>query len=224
MKRVASLIFAALLFLFVCSCGEKQATEAPSWQEQYDLGVRYLSEGNYEEAILAFTVAIEIDPKQADAFMGRAQAYVASGETEENLVAALADYEEVIVLDEANANAWLGLVDTYIRLGDYEKAMELLQDTLDKTAQNPLIADKIADLESSISEVDTQIQTEEYDFQAQVTTSGMDVDAENLTVRVRDERTATITVGGLNLQDSYLTDLSTSSKDAAEYHWCGNAW
>ena len=156
--------------------------------------------------------------------MGRAQAYVASGETEENLVAALADYEEVIVLDEANANAWLGLVDTYIRLGDYEKAMELLQDTLDKTAQNPLIADKIADLESSISEVDTQIQTEEYDFQAQVTTSGMDVDAENLTVRVRDERTATITVGGLNLQDSYLTDLSTSSKDAAEYHWCGNAW
>ena len=47
----------------------------------------------------------------------------------------------------------------------------------------------------------------------------MDVDAEHLTVRVRDGRTATITVGGLSLQDSYLTNLSTSEVDVAEYCW-----
>ena len=42
-----------------------------TWQEQYDLGVRYLAEGNYEEAIIAFTAAIEIDPNRVEAYMGR---------------------------------------------------------------------------------------------------------------------------------------------------------
>ena len=35
-------------------------------QTQYALSVRFLSEGNYQEAVLAFTAAIEIDPKQPD--------------------------------------------------------------------------------------------------------------------------------------------------------------
>lgn len=35
---------------------------SPSWQEQYDFAVRYLSGGNYEETIITFTDAIEIDP------------------------------------------------------------------------------------------------------------------------------------------------------------------
>lgn len=46
------------------------------WQEQYDLGVRYLSEGNYEEAIIAFAAAIEIDPKQVDSYIKCADAYI----------------------------------------------------------------------------------------------------------------------------------------------------
>ena len=58
--------------LFLCACG--QSAEA-AWQEQYDLGVRYLSEGNYEEAIIAFTAAIDIDPKQPDAYLGLADVY-----------------------------------------------------------------------------------------------------------------------------------------------------
>ena len=53
-----------------------------SWQSQYDLGVRYLSEGNYKEAIIAFTAAIEIDPKQERAYIGLVEAYVAVGDTE----------------------------------------------------------------------------------------------------------------------------------------------
>ena len=55
------------------------ADETPDWQAQYDLGVRYLSEGNYEEAILAFTAAIEIEPKRAEAYLGLADAYAGAG-------------------------------------------------------------------------------------------------------------------------------------------------
>lgn len=50
------------------------------WQEQYDLGVRYFSEGKYEEAVIAFLAAIEIDPARPDAYWGAAQTYVAMGD------------------------------------------------------------------------------------------------------------------------------------------------
>ena len=45
-KKILSVIlFAIVLF------GTIAFTKAPTWQEQYDLGMRYLSEGNYEEAL-----------------------------------------------------------------------------------------------------------------------------------------------------------------------------
>lgn len=52
-----------------------------SWQEQFELGQRYLSEGNYEEAVLAFAAAVEIDPKQVDAYIALAEIYTRQGET-----------------------------------------------------------------------------------------------------------------------------------------------
>ena len=42
--------------------------------------MRYLSEGNYQEAILAFEAAIEIDPKNADAYRKLAEAYEQTGD------------------------------------------------------------------------------------------------------------------------------------------------
>ena len=85
--RAASLILALALVLGLPACGQS----APTWQEQYDLGVRYLSEGKYEEAIIAFTAAIEIDPKRAEAYLSLADVYLA-----------LEDYEEArAVLERA---------------------------------------------------------------------------------------------------------------------------
>ena len=146
MKRICSLLLTLALVLGLCACGSK----ASAWQEQYDLGVKYLSEGNYQEAIIAFTAAIEIDPKQAPLYSGRGRAYVLSGETAKNLAAALADYEAALELDETLAEAWLGLADVYIRQGDYDKALEVLRTGLEKTGNDPAIADKIAEIESGI--------------------------------------------------------------------------
>ena len=85
MKQICSLFLALALILGLCGCGQKAETSAeanaPAWQEQYDLGVRYLSEGNYQEAIIAFTAAIEIDPKRPDAYIGLADAHTARGDT-----------------------------------------------------------------------------------------------------------------------------------------------
>ena len=136
-----------LTILLLTACG--QSGEA-KWQEQYDLGVRYLSEGNYQEAIVAFTAAIEIDPKRPEAYVGRGDTYALSGDTEDNLSAALADYEAALALDETQAAAWLGLADVYIRRGEYDKAYEVLREGLEKCGDSQEIADKIAEMESGV--------------------------------------------------------------------------
>lgn len=133
-----------LLLITLVACG----TKTPTWQEQYDLGMRYLSEGNYEEAIIAFTVAIEIDPKQAPAYVGRGDAYVLSDKTEENLATAQADYEKAIELDDTNAGAYLGLANVYIRWGSYDKALEILKKAFEKTDAEQDILDKITEIEA----------------------------------------------------------------------------
>lgn len=143
MRRIAGWILATILVLGLCSCGEKPLT----WQEQYDLGVRYLSEGNYEEAVIAFTAAIEIDPRRPEGFIGRGNAYIGCGDTEDNLAAALADYEAALALDESLIEAWLGLADAYIRCGDYDKAMEILREALEKAGNDQSIADKLSQME-----------------------------------------------------------------------------
>ena len=80
MKRYLSLLLALLLCLGAASCSAPAA--APDWEGQYELGMRFLSDGDWEQAIPAFLAAIEIDPKRADAYLALADAYVAAGEPE----------------------------------------------------------------------------------------------------------------------------------------------
>lgn len=85
MKRIICLFLSLCLMLSLAACGGSKAEEFPAedalaWQEQYDLGIKYLSDGNYEEAIIAFIAAIEIDPKLPDAYRKAAEAYEATGD------------------------------------------------------------------------------------------------------------------------------------------------
>ena len=82
MKKLCGVLGILMLLALAAACG-KSTTE--KWQEQYDLGQQYLLEESYEEAIVAFTAAIEIEPNQAGAYIGRGNAYILSGETEEHL-------------------------------------------------------------------------------------------------------------------------------------------
>lgn len=63
---------------------EEQTEASPelNFENQYDLGMRFLSEGNYEEAVIAFTAALEIDPKRVDVYTALADTYEAMGDTE----------------------------------------------------------------------------------------------------------------------------------------------
>lgn len=131
-NRVCNLVIALILAIGLIACGQgsgqtSEVATASTWQEQYDLGIRYLSEGNYEEAIIAFTAAIEIDPNRAEAYVGRGDAYVGSGETEENLAAAQVDYELAIELDDSQAEFYQKLSYVYDAMGESLRAIEILE-------------------------------------------------------------------------------------------------
>ena len=71
---------ALALALLLCACGQSAQAR---WQEQYDLGMKYLEEGSWEQAVLAFTAAIDIDPRQPQAYEGMVRAWEALGSLEE---------------------------------------------------------------------------------------------------------------------------------------------
>lgn len=83
MKKSVCICLAVLLLLSACA----QVADHTTWQEQYDLGIRYLSEGKYEEAVLAFQTAVWIDSKRAEAYIGLADAYIALGDADSALQA-----------------------------------------------------------------------------------------------------------------------------------------
>ena len=67
-------LFAVLLLIaaLFTACASKAARA----QEKIDLGQKYLTELNYTEAVASFTEAIELDPENIPAYMGRAEAYI----------------------------------------------------------------------------------------------------------------------------------------------------
>lgn len=77
MKKILSLILSLTLMLSFTACGTK--AEA-GWEEQYDLGIKYIGEANYEEAVIVFTKALEIDPKQPAVYIALAEAYARQGD------------------------------------------------------------------------------------------------------------------------------------------------
>ncbi len=129
-SRLAALILCLALQLTACA---KPAT----WQEQYDLGLRYLSEGSYEEAILAFTAAIEIDPKQAEAYIGLADAYIGQGDVDRAMKVLQKGYNEtgnsdlqdkMIELDDSSASLTLSAGQLAIEILSSNSMKVTLQD------------------------------------------------------------------------------------------------
>ncbi len=77
MKKFVSILIAFVMIFTLVSCANVQK---PDWQEHLDLGQKYLLDGNYEQAIIEFNKVIEIEPKNVEAYLGLAEAYVATGD------------------------------------------------------------------------------------------------------------------------------------------------
>lgn len=87
---VVLVVVVALLILFTISSSGK----GDKLQEQLELGEKYLNELDYEQAIVAYETAIEIDPKCVEAYLGLIDAYVAMEEYDKALEYVNIGYEE----------------------------------------------------------------------------------------------------------------------------------
>ena len=132
MKRFLPLLL-VLTVLILPAC--KKA--ADGWTEQYELGAKYLTDGNYEAAILAYTAAIDIDPNQPDAYIGRADAYIgAAAQLADGGITPGTEQSQQILQFLQNAEA------DYRKAGDLISARQktdtdpdILQAKLDQTAE-----------------------------------------------------------------------------------------
>ena len=115
LRMLAVLLLVLALFTACTSSAQKAA-------QQLELGRKYLTEQNYAEAVVAFTEAIQLDPNNIDAYMGRAEAYKALQKYEE----ATSDYSTVIekTADQpyTQALAYQGRADLYEQTEEWAKA------------------------------------------------------------------------------------------------------
>lgn len=74
---LAIIVAAIFIVMTFVSSGQNEQL-----QEQLDLGKKYLNELNYEQAIVSYEMAIEIDPMSVDAYLGLASVYEEQGEYE----------------------------------------------------------------------------------------------------------------------------------------------
>ena len=115
-KRKLLQLVAAVL-LTACASGASKAAD------KIELGQKYLTELNYTEAVASFTEAIRLDPDNIQAYMGRAEAYLALGEYEK----ALEDYRFVSQKTEempyTRAISYMGQAEVYEKIDKQDRAL-----------------------------------------------------------------------------------------------------
>jgi len=124
MKRTHLIIIIALAVVLCIGAivlinSQRETEAAPDWQHHYDIGMRFLSQGNYQEAVIAFRAAIEINPRQADAYLGLADAYIGLGDIDTaiailrqgydltgdaQLLERIAELEQIKILEESTSD------------------------------------------------------------------------------------------------------------------------
>ena len=97
-------------------------------QQELDLGRKYLDELDYEQAVIHFTSAIDIDDRNVPAYLGRGEANLGLEEYEQ----AEADYTMVIeTLQAESVEAYVGRAQAYSGQGKTEEAEEDLRHAQD---------------------------------------------------------------------------------------------
>ena len=116
LQLVAAVLLAVML-LTACASGASKAAD------KIELGQKDLTELNYTEAVASFTEAIRLDPDNIQAYMGRAEAYLALGEYEK----ALEDYRFVSQKTEempyTRAISYMGQAEVYEKIDKQDRAL-----------------------------------------------------------------------------------------------------
>lgn len=97
--------------------------------EQLELGNKYLTEANYEQAIVAFNKVIELDPKIFEAYEKAAEVYIKQNNSEEAFSYVERAFDVIANLTEEEKSKLETLADTTGELS--ELCEQILQMSLD---------------------------------------------------------------------------------------------
>ena len=124
-KFKITLLICAVLSMLACS---NQALE------HFEQGVAYRDVGQWDNAIDAYTKAIEADPDFAVAYNNRGYAYTVKN----NFDRAIADFDRAIDLDPGQAIAYFNRSRIYIANVRYEEAIVDLEKFIE-LSENPAL-------------------------------------------------------------------------------------
>ena len=86
----------------------------------------------YDEAMLDYTKAIQLNNKMTDAYYNRANIILSRKDIENpNITNAIEDLEKALELDEKFVDALFAMAAAYKKLGQYHKALEYLEKLLE---------------------------------------------------------------------------------------------
>lgn len=140
-EKMGLFILIPSIFL-ICACigiaiftiKDKQKVNTKEFQKNMETGQKYLEEMDYEQAAAYFNKAINVDPKQIDAYQGLASAYVgmedyeSAGETYEKAVACVQEeYESEGDLPDGSEELFTEAADYFTEHEEVENNWEIIE-------------------------------------------------------------------------------------------------
>ncbi len=124
-----------ILFLLFMNSDEQRI------KRQLSLGEKYLDEMDYENAILAYNMAIAIDPNSVESYVGLAEAYAGIEEYDKSLDAIKAGMDvvgenrELLEQRGKTIELYLGVGDACYQLKKYDEAIEIFNKIIEADPQ-----------------------------------------------------------------------------------------
>lgn len=137
--------------------------------ESLKTGIRQFNEGNFQGAAVSLNKAVELNPKNPDAFFYLAEAVFLLNESKK----AMENYNKVIEMNATHARAFKGrgrvkakLEDYYGSIEDFTKAVELDKNYADSFFNRGLSYLNLKDYKSAITDFTKVIELNPKDYQA----------------------------------------------------------
>lgn len=162
-KIIMAVLAVLVLSIAIFSVAKVYNSPAKQLEKQLNLGNRYLGEMDYEQAIVAFDAAIQIDPKNADAYLGKADAYIGLGDSAMAIETLEAGYLET----EGNETIRNRLFDIYaemaeeaIEKGLYEEGKKAYECIVELGGENEELRKKLEELQDDGREKGNIVQAD----------------------------------------------------------------
>ena len=152
-KKIASVVGASIVVVIVAAIVGSLVymnSDPVRLSKQLELGRKYVIEQDYEQAIVSFRAAIEIDPKSTEAYLGMAEAYICLGDSKNAIDILTQGYEATEHNDEIKAmlvTVYLDMAKSCTDASDYEKALEYYNILLELDRENEQV---LNDLETCL--------------------------------------------------------------------------